>query len=481
MESYRTYDSESDDGNTPAGLATDLIRGVGENVTIERGYGPGEYDAKMYTTESSKLITAHDTSKSFYLYMAFHNVHVPIQFPLSTVERYPYVATDARKGTDAMLTELDWTVGNISQALDTRGMLGDTLFIFYSDNGGPGSHAVNAPLRGGKFSFWEGGVRTVAFVSWKGLPVARRGTKLAGFAHLTDWYVTITEGIAGMNVTASSSGPRPLDGHNLWPAIIGTVATSPRTEVVHMPTSNQYNNASDCKKGPKGHGCSPAIRVGDLKLIIGWPGSDYNWTYDDLLTEPVAFGARGGTCFNETKCTAPHWKQQHKGSSSGFTCVPHCLFNVSYPDGDMSESVNLAKDPRFAAQITAMRKRLDEEAATGYSIAEIPGASDQQVTNDQCSLFFQTGFWLPSDFPGYTPGPTPTPPPAPTPPKCESAMKKTCPIVKGEDYKTCRSCCKTNVDELKPDGCKPKDFKAYCNGTVPDSGFMRNFGTGPLN
>ena len=63
-------------------------------------------DSRMYTEEAERLIAGHDVSKRFYLYLAFHNVHVPIQFPRATAERYPHVITDSRKGTDAMLTEL---------------------------------------------------------------------------------------------------------------------------------------------------------------------------------------------------------------------------------------------------------------------------------------------------------------------------------------------------------------------------------------
>ena len=147
--------ASSDDDAPLAGAATDLLRGVGTTLTpgVGRNWANGtEYDSRMYTAEAEALIAAHDTAKGFYLYMAFHNVHVPIEFPRDTAERYPYVASDARKGTDAQLTELDWTVSNITAALDAKGMLDDTLFIFHSDNGGPGSHAVNLPHRGGKVS-----------------------------------------------------------------------------------------------------------------------------------------------------------------------------------------------------------------------------------------------------------------------------------------------------------------------------------------
>ena len=345
-----------------------------------------------------------------------------------------------------------------------------------------------------KRRFWEGGVRTVAFVSWKGLPASVKGTKLKGLAHLTDWYITIVEGIAGVN--ASDGGPAPLDGHNLWPALTGLASASPRTDVgevaclglvlgimlmltrllravsqvVHMPSSNKYNNASICRKGP-GHGCSPAIRIGDLKLIVGWPGSDSLWTWDPLQHKSTPFGLEGGTCVNKTKCTAPHWKQMNPQKHQSSTCVPYCLFNVSQ-GADLGEHKDLATEPAYKEHIQAMLKRLEEEARTGIPLAYIPGAEKKSVADAQCSLYHQTGFWLPADMPGYTPGPPgpapPPSPPSPPPKRCETALETTCPVVKGEGFSACRECCREHVSTLGKEGagCHPRDYTYYCNHTT---------------
>ena len=61
----------------------------------------------------------------------------------------------------------------------------DTLIVWSSDNGGDGA-ANNFPLRGAKFSNWEGGIRVGAFVSGGWLPPQRRGIKLDGLATLWD-------------------------------------------------------------------------------------------------------------------------------------------------------------------------------------------------------------------------------------------------------------------------------------------------------
>ena len=91
----------------------------------------------------------------------------------------------------------------------------NTVTIFVSDNGGPLDHCTNSPLRGGKHTFLEGGVRVMSFISGPLIPPARRGTRWTGMAASADWYKIIVEGIAEGQVP-SPSGTRPPDALNLW-------------------------------------------------------------------------------------------------------------------------------------------------------------------------------------------------------------------------------------------------------------------------
>ena len=61
-----------------------------------------------------------------------------------------------------------------------KGMLANTVIGYSSDNGGPLDHANNAPFRGGKHTFWEGGLRAEAFIWSPLLPPVRRGTEWNG-------------------------------------------------------------------------------------------------------------------------------------------------------------------------------------------------------------------------------------------------------------------------------------------------------------
>ena len=74
-----------------------------------------------------------------------------------------------------------------------QGIANDTILIYLSDNGGPLGHgSFNWPLRGGKGSFWEGGMRSHTIFVWpKGLRKKLTGTTNSDLFHVTDWYPTL--------------------------------------------------------------------------------------------------------------------------------------------------------------------------------------------------------------------------------------------------------------------------------------------------
>jgi len=154
--------------------------------------------------------------------------------------------------------------------------MGDnTLLVFTSDNGGPlylSANANNYPLKGGKYSDWEGGVRTNAFASGGFLPKAMHGTKLDALVHIADWYSTFVA-LAGVDVedkAAAAAGLPPVDGINQWPLLSGRITTAPRSEI-HLSTQ--------------------ALIQGRYKLVVGiepmsiWPGSNFP-TRTDIVTQP---------------------------------------------------------------------------------------------------------------------------------------------------------------------------------------------------
>merc|ERR1719401_1323295 len=99
-----------------------------------------------------------------------------------------------------MISALDEGLGNVTGALEAKGMLNDTLIIVTTDNGGPttecaGIGASNWPFRGSKCSVWEGGTRGTSFLYWRGLPQAAKGSTFNGLAHAADWLPTIASAV----------------------------------------------------------------------------------------------------------------------------------------------------------------------------------------------------------------------------------------------------------------------------------------------
>eukprot|EP00051_Salpingoeca_urceolata_P027960 m.484210 g.484210 ORF g.484210 m.484210 type:complete len:546 (+) comp23251_c0_seq1:88-1725(+) len=331
----------------------DFAESVGTTISGATGFN-GTYNRNAFSDRAIEIIKNNPADTPMYMYLAFQNVHLGcgrgrkhgIQAPCETMDLYGTTKTDLFKGQGGMLTELDYGVGNVTQALKDAGMWDNTIVVFVSDNGGPLDHSTNAPFRGGKHTFWEGGVRVASFISGPVLPPSARGTIYSGMAHSSDWYVTLVEGLAGGTIP-EDTGPNKPDGFNLWPAIVAN-ATSPRHEVVHQ-VSNEYFTEG-----------VTAIRVDNYKLIIGNPGDNRVVPWPELGTESVPFGQDGGEHEHGTNhCRVPPGKT-HKGTKS---CKPACLFDVV---NDPTESHDLADQKDMQPIIANLTKRLKEYGAKGY-------------------------------------------------------------------------------------------------------------------
>ena len=116
------------------------------------------------------------------------------------------------------------------------------------DNGGNlGGSGVNYPLRGGKYTFWQGGCRGASFVGGgkNVIPDARRGTTWKGYAHAADWYATIAA-LAGISDPSDGTGPEPVDGVDIYDALVsGNATDSPRKEVPLQIESDSPDNSYD--------------------------------------------------------------------------------------------------------------------------------------------------------------------------------------------------------------------------------------------
>jgi arylsulfatase A-like enzyme len=173
------------------------------------------------TTSSTDANNSDNSSKPFFLYLAYNAPHSPLQATPKYLDRFPHIANAARRTYAAMVSAVDDGVGRIMANLQRHdGLEENTLVVFLSDNGGaagPGNTgSSNWPLRGHKSSLYEGGMHVPFTMQWKGTLPA--GLNYTHPIISLDILATIA---ALANVTIDPS--RPLDGINLVPYLTGDV------------------------------------------------------------------------------------------------------------------------------------------------------------------------------------------------------------------------------------------------------------------
>jgi len=202
---------------------------------IEEGYS-----TTLLGNDAVKLISAHDTAKPLYLYLAFNAPHTPYQATQEYLDEYKQIADPSRRAYAASITAMDDQIGRVVEALQKKGMRDNTIIFFQSDNGGTRNAKFagtgfdlsktkipcdNSPYREGKGSLYEGGTRVVALANWP--DHIKWGTIVDGMIHVVDTYPTLAK-LAG----ASTAKCKPLDGMDVW-STISQGAASPRTELVY--------------------------------------------------------------------------------------------------------------------------------------------------------------------------------------------------------------------------------------------------------
>ena len=237
-------------------MGVDLYR------TDRPAYGVnGTYGAYIYNAELQRIIHAYaDGGRPLFIYCALQDQHAPQQVTPEFRSLFNGSYTRQYAIYNGMGSAADSVFGNATRALRESGMWGNTLVVMTSDNGGPsgvdGGDANNWPLRGGKKTEFEGGVRVNAFLSGGFIPPALWGQRRDGYLHVCDWYATLLP-LAGADSADDQPGVPPIDGLDMWGYITGKVKDSPRTE---MMLSNQFK---------RGTLFSAALIVGDYKLILG--------------------------------------------------------------------------------------------------------------------------------------------------------------------------------------------------------------------
>lgn len=229
------------------------------NPNLEDG-PKGEYLTDRLTTEAICFVEDH-RDRPFFLYLSCYAVHTPIQPKKEKVGKYENKQPsngqqNARYA--AMIESVDENIGRLMQTLDRLGLTNHTLVLFMSDNGGVYKITKQWPLRAGKGSYYEGGIREPMFVRWPGK--VKAGTTCDAPVSGIDFYPTFLD-VAGL----SKPQGKVLDGLSLMPLLTQTGAWPTRPLYWHFPIYLQGGNE---ETRDRVHRTRPGsvVRCGDWKL-----------------------------------------------------------------------------------------------------------------------------------------------------------------------------------------------------------------------
>lgn len=217
--------------------------------------GPkGEFLSDRLTDEALKFME-QNRSKPFFIYLPHYAVHTPLMGKPEVVAKYQRKADPHNPQRNAkyaaLIESVDDSLGRILQKLDELKLADDTVIFFNSDNGGLVLNNVtsNLPLRAGKGSQYEGGVRVPLIVKWPG--VTQPGSLCEAPVITPDFYPTMLA-IAKLKPARR----QVIDGESLVPLLRQTGPLRRDAIYWHYP---HYH--------PGGATPYSAIRAGDWKLI----------------------------------------------------------------------------------------------------------------------------------------------------------------------------------------------------------------------
>jgi arylsulfatase A len=190
------------------------------NGTVVKRVMPDDQQSlvEIYTTEAVNFITTNK-DRPFFLYLPHNAVHFPVYPGKNWAGKSPHgIFSD-------WVEEVDWSVGQVLDALRKQGLAERTLVIFTSDNGGT-PRSVNAPLRGHKGSTLEGGMREPTIAWWPGkIPAGTETDAILGMFDILPTFAAL----AGGKVPAD----RKIDGADIWPQLAGVKDAKPAHETFY--------------------------------------------------------------------------------------------------------------------------------------------------------------------------------------------------------------------------------------------------------
>jgi arylsulfatase A len=186
-------------------------------TVIQRVFATNQTELVARYTEEALRFIQGNKDKRFFLYLAHNAVH----FPLYPGERFRGKSRNGLYGD--WVEEMDWSVGEVLNALRTNGLAEKTLVLFTSDNGGT-DRAVNGPLRGHKGSTWEGGMRVPTIAWWPGkIPAGTSDDAICGMFDVLPTFAML----AGTGIPRD----RKIDGADIRSLLFNDFTANPPHEV----------------------------------------------------------------------------------------------------------------------------------------------------------------------------------------------------------------------------------------------------------
>ena len=246
-------------------------------------FEPEGYLTDYLAKEAGEAIRVNKDSP-FFMYLAFTSVHTPMQALKSDYDKLSHTSlSHCSKVYAAMLMALDRGVGTVLDSLKEHDLSDNTIVIFTSDNGAPEyilEREVNAPYRGWKASFFEGGIKVPFFMQWP--KMIRPSSHFKPLISHIDILPTV--------LAAAGHGDsikHDIDGVNLLPFLKGADILSGNSELIPTATGTGTDDGEEKDELSLVHdtlywrsGHYSAFRKGKYKLQYSTKLPNKLWLYD---------------------------------------------------------------------------------------------------------------------------------------------------------------------------------------------------------
>lgn len=346
---------------TRSHMGNDLHRDTPDKLSPEFS---NEYFTDLITDEAEKIISNHDPVKPLYLQIAHLATHasgldngeeLQVKDMKKVNETFGYIKNINRRKLAGVINSLDQSVGRVVDALSKAYLLENSIILYFSDNGAQTvgmlkNHGSNYPLRGLKFTTFEGGVRSASCIY---SPLIKKSSTISDeLIHITDWLPTLYSA-AGGNLNNLNN----FDGVDQW----NTIKRGRRTKRnnILLNIDNRIGDEAAIigkyKLLKYGHFSSYDGYYGD-DGYFGDNGTDSSYPKYEPLDVMSSLAGRAISDITKKQLTAKKIQQLRQNTKvickhpKDLTyCIDHCLFDLSI---DPCETTDISQNnPEIAVYL----------------------------------------------------------------------------------------------------------------------------------